>query len=156
MNGQQNPSPDLTAILTELQRIAGALENPRFEKVSEEAPLEAARRLVDYLALRDLMGHPPRDVEKPGSFPAAFDRTKAPPELVIGPIPDGATKVAVFINRGQPAEDVDLSTRNYDLKTKTPTRHPLNVVTKDQVITRLEFRRDDDYPLALGPRLPLV
>ena len=29
-------------------------------------------------------------------------------------------------------------------------------VTNDQVITRLEFRRDDDYPLALGPRLPVV
>ena len=29
-------------------------------------------------------------------------------------------------------------------------------VTNDQVIARLEFRRADGYPLALGPRLPVV
>ncbi len=29
-------------------------------------------------------------------------------------------------------------------------------VTSDQVITRLEFRRSDSYPLALGPRLPVI
>jgi hypothetical protein len=29
-------------------------------------------------------------------------------------------------------------------------------MTNDQVITRLEYRRDHDYPLALGSRLPGV
>lgn len=155
-NPPQNPPPGWTALLTELQRIAEALESPRFDKVADEAPPESAPRNVDYLALRQLMGHQVRQGDKDAVFPAALDRRTKVPELVLGPVPEGAAKVAVFLNRGEPAEEVDLSKHTFDLQTRTPTGHPLKVVTKDQVVTRLEFRRADGYPLALGPRLPVV
>ena len=64
----------------------------------------------------------------------------------------------MFTRRGDPAEEVDLTGH----PTGSSSRHDealglhADQVTNDQVITRLEFRRADDYPLALGPRLPVV
>ena len=64
----------------------------------------------------------------------------------------------MFTDRGDPAEDVDLTKHTDDVKTQ-PGRsdyHARRTSRNDQVITRVEFRRADDYPLALGPRLPVV
>ena len=64
--------------------------------------------------------------------------------------PMDAAKLAVFVGRGNKVEDVDLTKHpTYDHKKKNTTTYPLTKVTHDQVITRLEFRRTDDYPLAL-------
>jgi len=160
-NVQQNPPPnqpiDLTPLLRQLRRIAVALENPRTAAVSKEAPIAAAKRLVDYLALRQLMGHAPRDGDDPGAFPAAIDRTKTPPELILGPLPKGAKTVAVFVDRDTVADDVPLTGHpQFDPAKQNTKAYQLPNVGKGQVITRLEFRRANGYPLALGPRLPVV
>ncbi|MCW2762985.1 MAG: hypothetical protein JWR85_3186 [Marmoricola sp.] len=149
---------DFNALLAEVSKIADALNNPRPTELSEEPPAAAAASHVDYLAVRQLMGRVPRAGEPAVVFPARRVNTgRTHPQLELGPVPDGATKVAVFVGRGVVAEDVDLTSHpTFDPKKKNTTKYPLTVVTQDQVITRLEFRRDDDYPLALGPRLPVV
>lgn len=155
----QNPQVDLTPLLRQLRRIAAALENPRSAPVSKEPTLAAARPLVDYLALRHLMGRAPRVAEEIGFFPAAIDRTTTPPELVVGALPAGAKTVAVFTDRDTVADDVPLTNQPaFDPKTRIQGTkgYPLPNVGKDQVVTRVEFRRADGYPLALGPRLPAV
>ena len=93
-------------------------------------------------------------------FPASRKRgTGSAPKAIVtlGPVPDDAEKLAVFTQRGDPAEVVDLTAHPTPYVAKTgPSDYQLTTVTNDQVITRFEFRRDDDYPLALGPRLPVV
>ncbi|MET1038654.1 MAG: hypothetical protein ABW075_10280 [Aeromicrobium sp.] len=163
MSSSQTPpppnQPDWDAMQALLLRIAGALENPRVAPVSKEAPVESAGRLVDYLALRQLMGRKPRTGDEPRVFPAAIDRTTTPPELVVGALPPGTRSVAVFIDRTTVADDVPL-TRPPGVNAATGIQntkgYPLPHLDKNQEITRLEFRRADGYPLALGPRLPVA
>lgn len=147
------------ALLKEISRIASALNDPRSSRLSEEVPIAAAARNVDYLALRQLMGRVRRDGEPVAVYPASRRRGSASGKavLVLGPLPDDVDNVAVFTQRGDPADVVPLAGHptTFVAKSKLP-EYPLPNVTNDQVITRLEFRRADDYPLALGPRLPVV
>ncbi|WP_374456921.1 hypothetical protein [Nocardioides sp.] len=154
----------VAALLAELKRIADALNNPRPVALSDEAPAASAASNLDYLVLRQLMGRIPRDGEDVKVFPAARKRGSGGPTataiLSLGPVPEDADEVAVFTRRGEPAEVVPLSTyspRVAKSGVTSPTDFPLTTVTNEQVITRLEFRRGGDhYPLALGPRLPVV
>jgi hypothetical protein len=148
--------PEFDALLAEITKIAVALNNPRSISLSDEPPAAAAPSHIDYLALRQLMGRIPREGEPGVVFPAGrVNAGGSHPAIELGPVPADTAKLAVFVNRTK-VEDVDLTTHTYDLKKKSTTQHPLKIVTHDQVITRLEFRRADDYPLALGPRLPVV
>jgi hypothetical protein len=164
MATQQTHQPDWTDLLAELKRIADALNNPRPVAISAEAPAAAAGSNLDYLVLRQLMGRVPRDGEDVKVFPAARKRGSggSTPKaiLVLGPVPADAEEVAVFTRRGDPAEVVALTTYSPQVSKSgavTTTDFQLTTVTNDQVITRLEFRRGEDhYPLALGPRLPVV
>lgn len=164
MAQQQNPQPDWTDLLAELKRIADALNNPRPVALSAEAPAAAAGSNLDYLVLRQLMGRIPRDGEDVKVFPAGRKRGtggSAPKAiLVLGPVPEHVDEVAVFTQRGEPAEVVPLGNHNPQVSRSgaiATTDFQLTAVTNDQVITRLEFRRaEDHYPLALGPRLPVV
>jgi hypothetical protein len=157
-------SKQFDELLAEITKIAVALNNPRSTSLSDEVPVGAAARNLDYLVLRQLMGRIRRDGEAVAIFPVGRKRGTAQSGgkaiLTVGPVPDDAEKLAVFTQRGDPAFVVDLvgHQASYDAKTRTTTTtdYPLENVTNDQVITRLEFRRDDDYPLALGPRLPVV
>lgn len=151
--------PEFDALLEEIRKIANALNNPRSRALSNEPPAGAAAASnIDYLALRQLMGRVPRGGEKVVVFPAARKKGHGSQTiLTLGPVPEGAAKIAVFTRRGEPADVVDLTGHPtpYTSKSK-PADFPLSNVTNDQVISRLEFRRADDYPLALGPRLPVV
>ena len=164
MAQQQNHQPDWTDLLAELKRIADALNDPRPVALDAEVPATAAGSNLDYLVLRQLMGRVPRDGEDVKVVPAGRRRGtggSAPKAvLVLGPVPEHVDEVAVFTHRGEPAEVVQLSTYNPQVSKSgaiATTDFQLTTVTNDQVITRLEFRRGEDhYPLALGPRLPVV
>ena len=154
-----NGQPDWNAVMKELQRIANALENPRFEKVSEEAPIESAPRNVDYLALRQLMGRELRQGESSAVLSAGRKKgTGTKTILTVGELPDEVEEIAVFTRRGAPTDVVDISghTTTFSSSKTGLVDYPLDNVKNDQVITRLEFRRADGYPLALGPRLLVV
>jgi hypothetical protein len=150
--------PEFDALLDEIRKIASALNSPRSRALSDEPPLgAAATSSVDYLALRQLMGRVRRDGEQDAVFPAGRKRGGTHAVLSLGPVPDDATQLAVFTGRGDPAEVVDLSGHSTAFAaSSTPADFQLKTVTNDQVITRLEFRRADQYPLALGPRLLVV
>lgn len=154
---RSNSQPDYGELLTQLQRIASALENPPFRDDDESAPIEAATRNVDYLALRQMMGRVRRTGEPLVSVGAARSRTSGA-ELVLERIPDGAKKVAVFTRRDDDdPEIVDLGSHPaFDRNKRVLSVYPLTKVTHGQIITRLEFRGADDYPVGLGPRLAAV
>ena len=161
---QNSPTHDqVAALLTELTRIADALNDPRPISLSDEAPASSAGSNLDYLVLRQLMGRVPRDGEDVKVFPAGRKRGSGGPTanaiLSLGAVPEDADEVAVFTRRGEPAEVVSLTSYVPQVSRSgmtTTTDFPLTTVTNEQVITRLEFRRSDHYPLALGPRLPVV
>lgn len=150
--------PEFDALLAEISKIAVALNNPRTTELSEEPSAAAAASNVDYLAVRQLMGRVPREGEPGVVFPAGrVNGGGTHPQIELGPVPNDVAKLAVFVGRGNKVEDVDLTKHpTYDPQKKNTKTYQLTVVTHDQVITRLEFRRTDDYPLALGPRLPVV
>ena len=84
---------------------------------------------------------------------AGGPRAKA--TISVGPLPDGAAGLAVFTRPGEPDEVLPLAGHPTPYAIKTgATDYTLSTVTNDQAITRLEFRRSDGFPLALGPRLP--
>lgn len=156
MNGQQNPPPDWTAVLTELQRIAGALEKPpEQEQEVTEAVLATATSNVDYLAVRQLMDKKPRNSEPVAIFPASCDRTGNHPVLQLTKVPPKTGKVAVFTDRGEPAQVVEVPKHEEDFAAnKRPIDYKLDKLSSAQGITRVEFRRADNYPLGLGRRFP--
>lgn len=158
-NGQQNPQPDWNAVLEVLQKIADALENPPVhEQEGTEAVLATATSNIDYLALRQLMDQKRRDNEPDAIFPASCDRSRNHPVLQLTEVPPKTAKVAVFIDRGKPAQVVDTSKHEADYaadKNKKPIGYTLDQIDIKQAITRVEFRRTDNYPLGLGRRFPV-
>jgi hypothetical protein len=150
---------EFDALLEEIRKIANALTNPRSRALSNEPPAGAAAASnIDYLVLRQLMGRIRRDGEPVVIFSAARRKgSGSHPVLTLGSVPEDAEKLAVFTQRGDPAEVVALSGHPTPYTaTSKPVEYQLTTVTNEQVITRLEFRRADDYPLALGPRLAVV
>lgn len=148
-------------LMRQLRRIATALEDPRPREVSKRPPAAAAARNLDYVVLRQQMGR-----ERPEGEPDAigYARRKRAPGgdaaksiITLGPLPTDVVKLAVFTQRGEPAEVVSLAAHPTPYTAKSGTQdYQLKVVANDQVITRLEFRDQDDHPLALGPRLLVV
>lgn len=155
---QQTSQPDWPTLLAELQRIADALENPPDIHPPEvnDALLATATANVDYLAVRQLMKRVPRRNEPQVLVLAGCDRSKgAPPLLVLDEIPEDTASVAVFTGRGDPADVVDVSTHATTFATNQASQtYQLPNVGIDQDITRVEFRRADDFPLGIAQRLP--
>jgi hypothetical protein len=164
------PDPTLPQILAALQSIAAAvnrgtdvLVDPADTRTPNQ---EQSTTILDYLVLRELAG---RQADGTRRTVAA---TRFVGQLVAfdGPIPDEATKVAVFTRRSiAPDETPDITddTAVVDLVRKRrgstsggsgdlELAITLDTVTDDQPIVRLELRRDDDLAVALGPRLAPV
>lgn len=163
VNVQQTPTPQqVKALMRQLRRIASALEEPRSQPLRNEPSLAAAARNLDYLALRQLMGRVRLDDEPVAIGSARRKRgpggATAKSIITLESLPPGAVKLAVFTQRGDPAEVVPLTSHPtpYVRGTSKPQDYLLTTVTNEQVITRLEFRRNDDRPIALGPRLAVV
>lgn len=164
------PDPTLTQILAALQSIAAAvnrgtdvLVDPADKRTPNQ---EQSTTILDYLVLRELVG---RQADGTRRTVAA---TRFTGGLVVfdGPIPNAATRVAVFTRRSVAPDEtpvisddsvvIDLVKMHRGSK-GVGARDPelaivLDTVTDDQPIVRLELRRDDDLAVALGPRLAPV
>jgi hypothetical protein len=157
VTNDQNPQNDL---LTELKNIATAVQNGtleltnwRSERTRGEVDSSRAPLLLDYQVICELMGR--GDPTKPRTFEAR--RTPSTSSklslLTLKQLPSGGAKVAIFIRPNSPAEVVDFLKPYSDGES---IELHLREVKDDEPIVRLELRRADNYPIALGPRLGAV
>lgn len=167
---QNPPDQTLTQILAALQSIAAAvnrgtdvLVDPADTRTPNQ---EQSTTILDYLVLRELVG---RQADGTRHTVAA---TRFSGGLVAfdGPIPDTATRVAVFTRRSVAPDEtplisddsvvidiVKMHRRSKAVGAADPELAiQLDTVTDDQPIVRLELRRDDNLAVALGPRLAPV
>lgn len=164
------PDSTLPQILAALQSIAAAVErgtNVLVDPADTRTPnQEQSTTIVDYLVLRELVG---RQADGTRRTVAA---TRFSGVVVFdGPVPDSASKVAVFTRRSAAPDEVPVITEDDAVVTDLLKKHRgrttggtgdpvlgvvLGTVTDDQPIVRLELRGDDDLAVALGPRLAPV
>ena len=172
---QNPPDQTLTQILAALQSIAAAvnrgtdvLVDPADTRTPNQ---QQSTTILDYLVLRELVGRQADGTRRT----VAATRFSGGLVAFDGPIPDTATRVAVFTRRSVAPDETAVITDDsvvFDLvrmhrgskavgSKAAGAGDPalaiqLDTVTDDQPIVRLELRRDDDLAVALGPRLAPV
>lgn len=167
---QNPPDQTLTQILAALQSIAAAvnrgtdvLVDPADTRTPNQ---QQSTTILDYLVLRELVGRQADGTRRT----VAATRFSGGLVAFDGPIPDTATRVAVFTRRSVAPDETSVITDDsvvFDLvrmhrgSKAAGAGDPalaiqLDTVTDDQPIVRLELRRDDDLAVALGPRLAPV
>ncbi|GAB2603570.1 hypothetical protein [Kribbella endophytica] len=158
-DGSTPPVP-FDELLDALRAIEKALKDPASRSLATEVPIEVASSRLDYLAVRELMGRDRRPPDPASTFVFRAKRAALPKNdphstITVFAVPEVAAKLAVFTSAGPPAEVVDLP-GGVDRSRSGDVDFVLTTVTNDKPIVRLELRRDDDYPVRLGPRLAAV
>lgn len=158
-------TPPFDELLAALRAIEQALKDPKSRALATEVPIDVASSHLDYLAIRELMGRDrrPPDPENTFVFTASRSSRANSPNSVITIFdpPAVADKLAVFTSAVAAPEVVNIpggvdrhgGRRGGIGGGGNTVDVNLGQVTNDQPIVRLELRRDDGYPVRLGPRL---
>ena len=167
------PDPTLPQILEALRSIAAALKggtdvlvDPAGRRVPSQ---EQSTTILDYLVLRELAGRQADGTRRT----VAATRFRRGMVVFDGPIPDDATKVAVFTRRSVAPDEIPVIVADDGDMVDVVKKHRgsrssgggtgdpllgvfLDTVADEQPIVRFELRRNDDLAVALGPRLAPV
>ncbi|MFG1622533.1 hypothetical protein [Kribbella sp. NPDC049227] len=163
-------TPPFDDLLAALRAIEQALKDPKSRALSTEVPIDVASSHLDYLAIRELMGRDRRPPDPENTFVFTASRSSransSKSVITIFDPPAVADKLAVFTSAVAAPEVVDIP-GGVDRRSGrrggsggsgggsggNSVDVNLGQVTNDQPIVRLELRRDDGYPVRLGPRL---